>query len=167
MPDEPEQEYDQPDSPDGHPTDDADGDQPIIEPKDGLDSGPNGDDEAAGDDETPADETTDVSQEMSELGRLTVTARNRMTLGQLILHYPSRDVTVLLDGEAGLRMLKMFEQRREHGLADALDPELSSASAGWLVLDLDGAGAPLAMSWIPGLPTKRPRTTIDPAVTAA
>ena len=167
MPDEPEEQYDQPDSPDDHPVEDAHGDQPGVEPDDGHKAGPNAEDEEADQDETTEDETTDGFEEAPEPRSLTVSVRNSMTLGRLSLHYASRSVDVVLDGEAAVRTLKMFQQRREHGLADPLDPELSSASSGWLVLDLDGADAPLAMSWMPGLPTKAPRTTIDPAVAAA
>ena len=109
-------------------------------------------------------EEAEPSDFAPDLSGLPIAVRNSMVLGQLVLHYPERDVTVLLDGGAALRMLKMFQQRREGGLADLLEPEVSSASAGWVVLDL---AEPLAMSWLPGLQSKRPRTAIDPAVAAA
>lgn len=166
MPDEPELQSERPDTREDDPASHAASEQP---PGDGQD-GP-GEVADAGGLASEADTQADVESSEGfeeELARrsLTVMDRNRLMLGQLILHYPSRDVTVYLDGEAALRVLKMFEQRRQGGLADELDPGLSSAGAGWLVLDIEGGDVPLAMSWMPGLPTKRPRTTVDPAVAA-
>jgi hypothetical protein len=158
MPDDDEQQPDRHDSPDDTPIEDTSGERPVAEHT--------GDASAEHDD--PDDEgdveSTDPSEGMPQPRPLSLAARNLTTLGQLTLHYPSRDVTVLLDGDAALRLLTMFSQRREGGLADPLDPEMSEAAAGWVVLDLD---EPLAMSWLPGLPGKRPRTSIDPAVAAA
>lgn len=82
-----------------------------------------------------------------------------LALGQLIAHYPARDVTFILDGDAAMRLLSMFHRRLEGGLADALLPVPSLASNGWVVLDL---AEPLAMTWIPGLPTPERRTAVDP-----
>ena len=83
---------------------------------------------------------------------------NRVVVGNLTLHYPARDVTLSLDGDAALRMLTMYWRRRPGPHADRLDPETSSALAGWVVLDLN---EPLAISWYPilGSPT---RSAIDP-----
>lgn len=89
--------------------------------------------------------------------------QNMATVGQLTLHYAERDVTVLLDGDAAVRLLTMFARRAERGLADRLDPERSRAANGWVVLDLQ---EPLAMSWLPGLPSRPPRTAVDPALSA-
>lgn len=88
---------------------------------------------------------------------------NRAVLGQLVLHYESRDVTVVLDGDAGLRVMTTFANRKDERWADTLHPEESWALSGWLVLDLQ---EPLAMSWLPGLPARVPRTTVDPAPAA-
>jgi hypothetical protein len=150
MPDDDEQQPDRQDGLHDAPIDAAVGDPPAAE----QDGGPG--------DEGDVD-TTDPVEEMPRPRPLSVAARNLTVLGQLTLHYPSRDVTVLLDGDAAMRVLTMFSQRREGGLADLVDPELSEAAAGWVVLDLD---EPLAMSWLPGLPGKRPRTAVDPAVSA-
>lgn len=110
------------------------------------DPGPKG----PADDEEPADTTREAR----------VQAINRAVLGQLVLHYESRDVTVVLDGDAGLRVMAMFANRKEGRWADILDPEQSWALSGWLVLDLH---EPLAMSWLPGLPAQPARTAVDPA----
>lgn len=142
-------------------SEEADSDETVDEADESSDYEP------VSDGETTSDDTLDDEAEPSDFApdprALNVAVRNSMVIGQLVLHYPDRDVTVLLDGGAALRMLKMFQQRREGGLADLLDPELSSASAGWVVLDLT---QPLALSWLP-LPDKRPRTAVDPAVAAA
>lgn len=89
---------------------------------------------------------------------------NALVFGRLVLHYESRDVTLILDGASALRLLAMFAQRRSSGLDDRIDPATSSALSGWVVLDVL---EPLAMSWEPGLPQPRPRTAIDPAAPAA
>jgi hypothetical protein len=87
----------------------------------------------------------------------------RAVLGQLIVHYEARDVTLVLDGEAAVRLMTMFARRREGGLGDVMDPEESSALSGWLVLDVQ---EPLAMSWLPGLPSRPQRTAVDPVIAA-
>ena len=84
---------------------------------------------------------------------------NRLVAGVLTLHYPERDVKTALDGDSALRLLTMFARRREDGLADHLDPDESTARAGWLVLDLAEVRA---MSWWPVTGSKPPRTVIDP-----
>ena len=84
---------------------------------------------------------------------------NRLVAGVLTLHYPERDVKTALDGDSALRLLTMFARRREDGLADHLDPDESTARAGWLVLDLSEVRA---MSWWPVTRSKPPRTVIDP-----
>jgi len=89
---------------------------------------------------------------------------NALVFGRLVLHYQSRDVTLVLDGAAALRLLAMLARRRASGLDDRIDPATSSALSGWVVLDVF---EPLAMSWEPGLPEPRPRTAIDPAAPAA
>lgn len=109
--------------------------------------------------DTPSEgDTTDPSSTDSSPERTIISADNMAIPGYVTLHYPERDVRVLLDGDAAVRLLRMFRQRYEAGLSDVLDAE-SSALAGWLVLDL---AEPLAMSWLPVL--RAPRTAIDPAV---
>jgi hypothetical protein len=162
MPEDDEQQYDRHDGPDDMTAEDAGGDHPADDPDEDQPAGSSAEDEQPGDEVDV--ERVDLVEGMPQPRPLSVAARNLSTLGQLTLHYPSRDVTVLLDGDAALRLLTMFSQRREGGLADVLDPDTSDATAGWVVLDLD---EPLAMSWLPGLRGKRPRTAIDPAISAA
>ena len=85
---------------------------------------------------------------------------NRDEIGRLTLHFASRDVDVLADGDAAMRIMAAHRRRRHHGLGDILDPTFSSAGTAWITLDPD---EPLAISWLPGLPGKRPRMAIDPA----
>lgn len=84
--------------------------------------------------------------------------------GMLTLHLERRDVHVTLDGDAALRMLKMFELRDARAFADEMHPMLSSARVGWVVVDLDDVRA---MSWTPDDPMSRRRTIVDPAPAAA
>lgn len=145
---------------DGESTD-APADDQGAHPGDSLESGSGTDTDGPDEEDVEGPDPVDAGPEPRPLS---LAARNLLTVGQLTLHYPSRDVTVWLDGDAALRLLTMFALRREGGLADPLDPETSEADAGWVVLDLD---EPLAMSWTPGLPRKRPRTAVDPAISAA
>jgi hypothetical protein len=161
MPDEDEQQHDLHDLPNDEPTDATADDRATDHPDDGLSPGLVSEND--GPDERDVEEP-DPFDAMPERRPLSIAARNLTTLGQLSVHYPARTVDFLLDGDAALRLLTMFAQRREGGLADVLDPDTSDATAGWVVLDL---GEPLAMSWMPGLPSKRPRTAIDPAVSVA
>ena len=92
----------------------------------------------------------------------TVQETNRKRLGQITLHYPARDVKVLLDGDSAMRLLTMFRERDEGHWSDYLNPFISSAEHGWLVMDLT---EPLAISYLP-LGDQAKRTSIDPAVYA-
>ncbi len=85
-------------------------------------------------------------------------------LGTITLHHPERDIVVLMDWGAARRLLKIYEQRRENGLADVLSLSTSRSQSGWVVCDLDEF---VAVSWMPGLPKKPARTTIDPVVDQA
>lgn len=93
----------------------------------------------------------------------TVQETNRKRLGQITLHYAARDVKVLLDGDSAMRLLTMFRERAEGHWSDYLNPFISSAEQGWLVMDLT---EPLAISYLP-LGDQAKRTSIDPAVYAA
>lgn len=93
----------------------------------------------------------------------TVQETNRRRLGQITLHYPARDVKVFLDGDSAIRLLTMFREGAEGHWSDYLNPYISSAERGWLVLDLS---EPLAISYLP-MGEKDKRTSIDPAVYAA
>jgi len=87
---------------------------------------------------------------------------NMKLCGLLTFHYPARDVKLIVDGDAALRILSMFHQRSDKRWADHLDPRWSSAASGWVVLDL---GEPLAMSYMP-MGEPRERTVVDPLVAA-
>ena len=101
----------------------------------------------------------DLDPDTAEKIRAAVEA-NRSMLGTLTLHLEGRDIDVSMDGDAALRLLKMFELRDGQALVDHLNPFRFEAGAGWFVLDLDEAKA---MSWTPGsVPVPR-RTTVDPA----
>lgn len=108
------------------------------------------DDEAAGEDADDPDGTRRIRATVED---------NRMTPGTLVLHLEARDVRMPMDGDAALRLLKMFQMRDGQVLADRLSPFISSAEAGWFVLDLADV---TAMSWIPGLSAAPPRTVVDP-----
>lgn len=101
----------------------------------------------------------DLDPEIAEKVRAAVEA-NRSTLGTLTLHLEGRDINVSMDGDAALRLLKMFELRDGQALVDHLNPFRFHAAAGWFVLDLDEVKA---MSWIPGSVLEPRRTTVDPA----
>ena len=99
--------------------------------------------------------------------RLTLSAINAARLGTLVLHFAARDVTVLIDGDAAMRLLEIYRQRGQSSAveqyAEGLDPANSSASVGWVVTD-PASDDLLAVSWIPGLPSKPPRVAVDPDV---
>ena len=99
--------------------------------------------------------------------RLTLSAINAARLGTLVLHFAARDVTVLIDGDAAMRLLEIYRQRGQSSAveqyAEGLDPANSSASVGWVVTD-PASDDLLAVSWIPGLPSKPPRVAVDPEV---
>ena len=84
---------------------------------------------------------------------------NKARSGTLVLHLHSRDVHTVMDGDAALRLLKMFHVRNGQVLTDRFSPFSSSAADGWFVIDLEEV---TAMSWIPGDPSKLPRTVVDP-----
>ena len=145
--DRPAPSHDLPEQDDQH--DDAD-DHP-----DGLDDEP---DDAFDDDPLAAAVAS---------SRLTLSAVNAARLGTLVLHFAARDVTVLVDGDAALRLLEIYRQRGQRSAveqyAEGLDPVNSSAEVGWVVTD-PASDDLLAVSWIPGLPSKPPRVAVDPDV---
>ena len=99
--------------------------------------------------------------------RLTLSALNAAQIGTLVLHFAARDVTVVVDGDAALRLLEIYRHRGDKRtvgqFADRFNPASSSAVCGWVVTDL-ATDDLLAVSWIPGVPSKPPRVAIDPAV---
>lgn len=97
-----------------------------------------------------------------ELERLlgTVTA-NQLTLGEVTLSYPARDVVLVLDGVTAARVIAAFaDPARRTRLQDRLDTATSSMRTMWASFDLDQL---LAVSWMPQLPTRAAsRMTVDP-----
>lgn len=92
----------------------------------------------------------------------TIRRFNMTIAGVVTLHYPARDVAIQVDGDAGLRLLAMFQRRSDARWKDHLDPRWALATNGWLVLDLT---QPLAISYLPlGQPNER--TAIDPVLVA-
>ncbi len=86
-----------------------------------------------------------------------MTWRNRSVVGELIVHYPERDITFPCDGDAALRAMRRFAQHGTRHVEDTLD-ELSNALHIWLAFD---RVRPLAMTWIPGVPGST-KAVIDP-----
>lgn len=86
---------------------------------------------------------------------------NLLTIGELVLAYPERDVTLTLDGASAARVLAAFARpERRRFLQDQLSTTESPMRNLWATFDLDSL---LAVSWYPQLPTKATsRMTIDP-----
>lgn len=134
---------------------DASGSDDALDDKGGME-----DDSAdAGDADEDDGESRSWQQE-----RVTFSASNAAVVGQMLLHYEARDVAVWLDGDAAVRLMAMFRDRREGIYGDKINVFRSDANNAFVMLDL--YDPPLAMSWVPGLPRLKPRTAIDPAVTA-
>lgn len=105
-----------------------------------------------------SDEESDGDLPPFTEGALSIRNLNMTLSGVLTLHYPARDVRVIVDGDAAMRLLAMFRARSDEHWKDSVDPRWSSAASGWLVLDLPEL---LAMSYAP-LERQRERTAIDP-----
>jgi len=107
--------------------------------------------------------TADVSDSgaVPALTTPTVDTVNRMTAGELVLHFAERDVAIVSDGETAARVLAVFAgtgQRRL--LQDRIIPGESLMTNMWASLDLSRL---LAVSWLPGLPSQATqRMTVDP-----
>lgn len=86
---------------------------------------------------------------------------NQLTVGELTLSYPARDVVLVLDGLTAARVIAAFaDPARRTRLQDELDTATSSMRNLWASFDLDQL---LAVSWMPGLPTRAmSRMTVDP-----
>ena len=143
---------DQPDDDRPGAPDPADGD--VADTASGPPSGPaagasGGDGEEAADDVGRGDLARRVRS---------VVARNRGLLGRLVLHYGERDVTVVVDGDAAMRILAIVAGRAE-GVEDLVGPYWSDAANAWVVFDR----RPLAVSWLPGRPEPR-MASVDPVV---
>lgn len=92
---------------------------------------------------------------------VTIADINRITLGELVLSYPARDVTLMLDGATAARVLAAYARPERRGrLQDYLNIETSTMRNQWSSFDLENL---LAVSWYPGLPSKAAgRMTVDP-----
>lgn len=86
---------------------------------------------------------------------------NRQTAGRLSLHYPAREIELIVDGDAALRLLSMWN-RSTHDLADDPDPARAYAGFGWAGIDLSSV---LVATWTPGLGDSTERVVVDPVVT--
>lgn len=108
----------------------------------------------------PDSETDGDGEEAEEpLPRVALEVSNEQVIGRLVLHFPERDVALLLDGASALRTLEMVRLRRGAGLADVIDVFGSPAHHSWFVFN---PGEPLAASWIPGVPRERAGVAVDP-----
>jgi hypothetical protein len=108
--------------------------------------------------------TPHAAARILQVARALVSAQsdaNRRLYGELVLHYPSRDVTVLLDGDTGLRVMRLFLQPDATEFADPIGPG-SDADRGWLALDLDQL---MAISWQIASPNPT-RLAVDPPAAA-
>ena len=113
--------------------------------------------DSKGETEDPVDEQDDAD---SNDGEHVPTNRevNMAISGVLTLHYELRDVSLVVDGDAALRLITMFETQSDEQWRDLVDPLWSSAASGWLSLNL---AEPMAVSYLP-FPRRFGRTTIDP-----
>lgn len=86
---------------------------------------------------------------------------NRAEVGQLYLHTRSRDIAVILDGDAAARVMSVFAGTgRRAAMRDLVHPELANMLNLWVSIDLHEV---VALSWIPGLPSRADHVmTVDP-----
>lgn len=131
----------------------------AAEDRQGEDTARTGDD-ADGQEPDDKEESGDTSGQPFDLPTSLV---NSSILGQLVLHYRSRDVPVVLDGASAIRAMCHFAEHRR-GPIDELSAR-SSALAAWVVYDTADV---LAMTWLPGLGAGTPgRVAIDPPARSA
>lgn len=108
----------------------------------------------------PESETEELlDQTVPELDDLLV--RIPDVIGELVLHFASRDVTLAVDGRAAATALDLFA-RRKHTGPEAFERGASDMRNAWFATDLDEA---IALSWWPGVPRRPARTIIDPVPT--
>lgn len=87
--------------------------------------------------------------------------RNQQIFGELVVHYPERDVRIVLDGLAASRVIAVHAGVSTRlDMQDKFTPYLAEMANMWASIDLDRV---LAMSWIPGLASVGGRKmTVDP-----
>jgi hypothetical protein len=110
--------------------------------------------------------TTETALEDAHDVQADVVARNRTRFGELVVHYPERDVTIVLDGASASKVMAVHAGvGRRLALQDPLIPMESDMASMWASIDLDRA---LAMSWMPAIgPLSTRKMTIDPEVPEA
>lgn len=86
---------------------------------------------------------------------------NQAILGELVLHYSERDVTVVVDGNSASKVMAVFTGTGSRlALQDPIQPGEANMGNLWTAFDLERL---LAVTWIPGLPKPGGRTmTVDP-----
>jgi len=92
-----------------------------------------------------------------------IVVSNRSRFGELVVHYPERDVTIVLDGASASKVMAVHAGV-SHRLVmqDRLEPLRANMGNMWASIDMDRA---LAMSWIPGItPLSTRKMSIDPEV---
>jgi hypothetical protein len=106
-------------------------------------------------------ETTVSAAQVQALARLLNRSDdNHAVIGELTLHYPTRDVRMVLDGDAALRLLASASGRVDPALQDPITSD-SSARNGWAMVTKDSL---LAVTWLPDTSSGHPDTiVIDPA----
>lgn len=115
-----------------------------------------------GDDET-ADAGADALAAWSGWsGRNTACAANERIIGELLVHYTDRTISLPMDADAALRAIAGWRYGHR-AWEDPVVPEIVPGKVSWAALSLEGV---LAMVWLPGLPrAARPaRMAVDPAV---
>lgn len=108
--------------------------------------------------ETPLADTDDVDPDDAAAAVL-----NRLRFGELVVHYPERDVTIVLDGASASKVMAVHAGVSNRlAMQDRLEPLRANMANMWASIDMDRA---LAMSWIPGItPPSTRKMTIDPEV---
>jgi hypothetical protein len=97
------------------------------------------------DSEDAADEPEPAGVRDSEMDQLWSTLEtNSQVRGELVVHFPDRDVRVAMDGLSALRVLTCFA-RQNSQLSDSVSPR-SPGENDWFAVDLAKA---LAISWNP------------------
>ena len=111
-------------------------------------------DAARSPDDEPTSETNRAATIESHI------TRGLLDLGVLTLHFPSRDVALVVDGGAASAALDFFARQRHRPDTSHFVPGVSSMRAAWFSF----AEEAMAVSWEPGLPRPAARPVIDPVV---
>ncbi len=110
--------------------------------------------------ETPLADTDDADPDDA------AAVLNQLRFGELVVHYPERDVTIVLDGASASKVMAVHAGVSNRlAMQDRLEPLRANMANMWASIDMDRA---LAMSWIPGItPPSTRKMTIDPEVPEA